>query len=115
GDDRAGSGASTDAELAAARQAADAGQVELAQAICLRILSSRPGQAEAIYLLGLTSLASGQADAAEARFRQVLYLDPRHEDALVHMMLLAEQRGDSRSAANYRRRVQRLSRSEGER
>jgi chemotaxis protein methyltransferase WspC len=37
---------------------------------------------------------------------KALYLDPKHYQALVHMMLLAEQRGDQRAAENYRRRAQ---------
>ena len=40
--------------------------------------------------------------------RRPLYLDPRHKESLVHMMLLAQQRGDDKSAANFRRRLDQI-------
>ena len=44
-------------------------------------------------------------DEAQESLEKALYLDPRHYQALVHMMLLAEHRGDRRLAGNYRRRA----------
>jgi hypothetical protein len=41
-------------------------------------------------------------------------LDPRHYQALVHMMLLSEQRGDQSAVANYRRRAQQAGPREAE-
>jgi chemotaxis protein methyltransferase WspC len=50
---------------------------------------------------------AGDAAAAERAFTRALYLDPRHFDALIHMLALAERRGDAAGAANYRRRAAR--------
>ena len=50
-------------------------------------------------LLGVVHLAEGRpADAAEA-FRKALYLDPDHPDALGHMIVICDSRGDIAQAA----------------
>ena len=42
-------------------------------------------------------------------FRKALYLAPDHPDALSHLVVLAERRGDADQAAALRRRLARLS------
>jgi chemotaxis protein methyltransferase WspC len=59
-------------------------------------------------LLGVLHLAAGLADDATDAFRKALYLDPDDAEALTHMIVLCEQRGDPGQAAGLRRRLDRL-------
>jgi chemotaxis protein methyltransferase WspC len=52
-------------------------------------------------------------DEAQRCLEKTLYLDPKHYQALSHMILLAEQRGDFHSAENFRRRAEQVARTEG--
>jgi len=99
-------------QLASAQQAADRGQFGEAERICRELLELEPANAEAAYVLGVVLSATGSTVEAEACFRQVLYLNPRHEGCLTHMMLLAQQRGDATTAANFQRRAQRSANGE---
>lgn len=92
--------------LRAAQQAADNGLLEEADALCGQVLSRDAVSAEAHCLKGVVLQARGMLDAAQRSLEKALYLDPRHYQALVHLMLLAEQRGDQPAAVNYRRRAQ---------
>ncbi len=92
--------------LAAAEQAADNGRLEEADALCSQVLSRDPASAAAHYLRGVVRQAQGAFGEAQRSLERALYLDPRHYQALVHMMLLAQQRGDQPAATNYRRRAE---------
>ncbi|NQT35968.1 MAG: tetratricopeptide repeat protein, partial [Planctomycetes bacterium] len=74
--------------------------------ICETLLAERPASADVFCLLGLICRASGKLEEAKTHFQKSLYLAPRHHEALVHMMLLAQQRGDEKLAANFRRRAE---------
>jgi chemotaxis protein methyltransferase WspC len=100
--------------LKAAQQAADDGRLEAADVLCGRVLARNPASAEAHYLKGVVRQAQGILTEAQQSLEKVLYLDPRHYQALVHMMLLAEQRGDEVAAANFRRRARRVAAGEAE-
>ncbi len=64
---------------------------------------------EAYYLLALIrDMLGSHAEAAKC-YRKVLYLDPNHSEALLHLALLAENQGD---LAEARRLQQRARRSE---
>ena len=63
--------------------------------------------AELLAIMGTTYAALRNDARAEACYRQALYLDPSHTDALVHLALLLEARGDSASARRLRSRVRR--------
>jgi chemotaxis protein methyltransferase WspC len=103
--DATGAETSTTAMLRAAQQAADSGRLDLAESLCAEVLALEPGTAEAHYLRGVVRQAQGKLDEAQENLEKALYLDPRHYQALVHMMLLAERRGNLRLADNYRRRA----------
>ena len=100
--------------LHAAQLAADNGRLEEADALCGRILSLDPSSTEAHYLRGVVFQAQGLFSEAQRSLEKALYLDPRHYQALVHMMLLSEQRGDQSAMANYRRRAQQAAQREAE-
>jgi chemotaxis protein methyltransferase WspC len=97
--------ASREAMLRAAEEAADQQHFEEADELCGRILADDLACVEAHYLRGVLRQAQGQLPEAHRSWEKALYLDPRHYRSLVHMMLLAEQRGDRAAAANYRRRI----------
>ena len=75
--------------------------------ICQAHLDRAGASVHAFYLLGVIHDAKGSPEAREF-YRKALYLDPNHEDSLLQMALLAEKDGDSATARNLRRRVQRL-------
>lgn len=91
--------------LQAAREAADCGRLEEADALCGQALAEDPASAESHYIRGLVRQARQELAEAQRCFEKALYLDPKHYQALVHLMLLAEQCGDPQAAANYRRRA----------
>ncbi len=92
--------------LATARDAADSGRLDQATVICEKLPAERPASADVFCLLGLICRAGGKLEEAKTHFQKSLYLAPRHHEALVHMMLLAQQRGDEKLAANFRRRAE---------
>jgi chemotaxis protein methyltransferase WspC len=83
------------ASLDDARQFADQGRFEEAIELCAAHLRVHGPSADLFCLLGVVHDASGHADEAEANYRKALYLDPRHEEAVTHLALLAERRGSS--------------------
>jgi chemotaxis protein methyltransferase WspC len=87
-----------------ARQAADAGRLDEAAALCAALADQRPPRADVFCLLGVVRQAQGDFAEAERCFQRALYLDPQHGDALLHAALLARRRGDERLAENYLRR-----------
>ena len=91
--------------LEAARQAADNGRLEEAEKLCGEILTREPTNIEALYLHGVVLQARGMLNEAQRSLEKALYLDPKHYQALVHMILVSEQRGDANATANYRRRA----------
>jgi chemotaxis protein methyltransferase WspC len=93
--------------LHAARVAADRGDVAGALVLAERYLADHPPTAEAFALVGALYAAAGRPADAERAFTRALYLDPGHYDALVHLMILADNRGDAAAAANFRRRAAR--------
>ena len=112
--DALGSAASIAAMLQAAQQTADNGRLGEAETLCAQVLALEPGSAELHYLRGVVRQAQGMFDDAEESLEKALYLNPRHYQALVHMTLLAERRGDTRQASNYRRRASQFAPQEAE-
>lgn len=52
--------------------------------------------------------AQGKEQQAEDYFQKVIYLNPNCEEALIHLALLKESRGDGSGASLIRQRIQRL-------
>jgi chemotaxis protein methyltransferase WspC len=86
---------------------ADAGR--LADAITLgeSAMNARDASADLIALMGTMYDAMREGDRAEVCYRRALYLEPTHEDALVHLALLMEHRGDPVAASRLRARARR--------
>jgi chemotaxis protein methyltransferase WspC len=100
--------------LLAARQAANYGRLQEADELCGQILALDPANTEAHYLRGVVFQAQGLISEAQRSLEKALYLDPKHYQALVHMMLLSEQRGDQNAMANYQRRARQVAPREDE-
>ena len=72
-----------------------------------RAIAEPAADGELLALMGTTYAALQNDTRAEACYRQALYLDPSQTDALVHLALLVERRGDKASAARLRARARR--------
>jgi chemotaxis protein methyltransferase WspC len=99
--------AQTKRDLATARCLADAGRLREAAAACKAHLRQEGGSSDGYYLLGLIHDATGEPLRAEECYRKVLYLEPRHSEALTHLALLSEKKGDVEGARRLRARAQR--------
>ena len=86
-----------------------AGAGRLADAIRLGegAMTATDASAALLSLMGTTFDAMKQDARAEACYRRALYLDPSHADALLHLALLLERKGDATAAARLRTRARR--------
>jgi len=100
-------------ELAHARSLADAGRIGDALAACTAHIEREGPSANAFALLGILRQSGHEEDEAARCFEKALYLEPQHHEALTHLMLLYQQRGDAGRAALLRRRLE-LVRAGGE-
>ena len=100
--------AAEQADLASALALADRGQLAEATSICERHLATHGASVEAYCLLGIVKQAAANAPSAMECFDKALYLDPSHYEALVHLALLHEQRGNRSRAEHLRRRAERV-------
>ena len=93
--------------LSNARQLGDAGQLHEALQVCRQYLQAVPDSAEGHFLHGILQDALGNVELAASSFRKVLYLDPTHQEALLHLALKQEALGDAPGAALLRARARR--------
>jgi len=94
--------------LEAATRLAGDGRMEAAAALCEAHLREKGADAQAYFLLGVIREALNDDDGAEAHLNRAIYLDPGHGEALLHLVLLMERRGDRAGAARLRRRMRRI-------
>lgn len=90
--------------LEAIQALADHGRLDEAARLARDHIAAHGPTVTAYHLLALSLDAAGEAAEAEAAYRKVLYLDPRHEEAIAHLALLLERRGDP-EAARLRMRI----------
>ncbi|MEE8320387.1 MAG: CheR family methyltransferase [Gammaproteobacteria bacterium] len=95
-------------ELEIARQLADTGKLTKAEAICIQCLEANKQDAETYHLLALIQLATGDVQKAAQYFKNVVYLEPIHYDALMYLSTLMGEQGDEKAASRYRERAQRI-------
>ena len=96
-----------EADLARAFAMADRGELGAASRICELHLATNGASAEAYCLLGIVKQAAADLLSAMECFDKALYLEPEYYDALVHLALLHEKRGDGARAEHLRRRAER--------
>ena len=95
------------ANLDDARALADAGKLDEAARLCELHLRQQGASAAAWYLLGTVRDSTGDRTRAAECYAKTLYLEPDHQEALLHRALLAEASGDAATAAQMRRRLTR--------
>jgi chemotaxis protein methyltransferase WspC len=93
--------------LEQAAELANRDRYDEAIAACERHLRLKGPGAAAYYLMGMIRQAAGDRRRAEECFHKTIYLDPRHDEALLALALLADRRGDLAAAAGFRRRAHR--------
>ncbi|HEY9199723.1 MAG TPA: protein-glutamate O-methyltransferase CheR [Gammaproteobacteria bacterium] len=94
-------------ELETATRLANEGHLVEAARLCETHLQQHGPDAQAFYLLALMREAVGEAGEAESLLRKAIYLDPQHYEALTHLALLLQQRGDGANAALMQQRANR--------
>jgi chemotaxis protein methyltransferase WspC len=87
---------------------ADAGRFAEAAALCAKLVKQFGPAARAFRLIAMIRAEAGDLDAAAANYRSALYLDPYDYDALIHLGLLLEKRGDATGANVLLRRAKRI-------
>ena len=90
------------------RRLADRGQLDEAVTLCKTYITQNYTNVEAYVLLGEVYQAKGLEEQAEECFQKAIYLEPNYYEALMHLALLKEHRGDVARAAVLRQRIQRL-------
>lgn len=95
----------TEMSVEDARKLADQGRLADARGILHRILTARNEDAGGRFLLGLVEESLGNIAEAEAQYRQALFLEPGHQEAMQHMALLLRKQGRSDAAGRFERRV----------
>jgi chemotaxis protein methyltransferase WspC len=100
----------TRASLEHATELANLGKLQEARLLCERVIADAGASPEAYCLLGIISNAAGNKDLAIVSFNKSLYLNQAHHEALVHLALLHEERGELPAAANFKRRAERARR-----
>jgi chemotaxis protein methyltransferase WspC len=99
--------------LETAAQLADGGSFVEAAARCEALLREHGPSPAVCCLLGLVRDAMGDRTAAARYYRQTLYLDPNHSEALAHYALLLERQGDASRAHVLRARARHLHAARG--
>lgn len=94
--------------LADATKLADQGRLDEAKRLCNDYLRTQPSSAHALHLLGLIHDAQGDAARAGDCYRKALYLDPQHQEALLHLAYLLEKQGELNAAQRLQQRAGRL-------
>ena len=94
--------------LDAAVELADAGLFADAAALCAEHVRKSGASARAFRLIAMIRAQAGDSDAAAANYRSALYLDPNDYEALIHLGLLLEKRGDASGAGVLFRRAKRV-------
>ena len=94
--------------LQQASQLADQGRLAEAEQACNAHLKTEPASAQAMYLLGLLADARGDMARATDHYRRALYVDPGHEEALLHLASLRAKQGDEDGAKRLQQRARRL-------
>lgn len=99
--------AATPDVLEEAMALANMGRLADAEILCEEQMRQHGASAALFHLLGLICSAGGRIGAADRYYRKALYLEPNHQESLVHLALLLEQQGDERGARLLRNRAQR--------
>lgn len=95
-------------DLEMAREFADKGSLTQATELCDRYLADHPSSADAHLLKGELHQSLGNEDAALGCFSRAVYLNPQMQEALTHLLIMHEGKGNIEKADVVRARLQRL-------
>lgn len=93
--------------LLTAKQMANSAQYNEAEKLCREHISKHGEHQEAYYLLGLIASSKKQTELAESMLRKTLFLNPKHYEALIHLSLLLQEKGDILNAELFKNRANR--------
>ena len=82
---------------------ANAGDIENAIRICQESLQIKGTQTDLLYILAILHQTAGDFETSEKLLEKAVYLEPRHEGALLSLALIAKRRGDTTAERRYRR------------
>jgi len=86
---------------------ANEGHMDEAAERCETLLRKKSPPAGAHYLLGIIREAAGNTQDAEQLFRKTIYLEPNHYEALTHLSVIYDKKGDTQNARRFRERAAR--------
>lgn len=86
---------------------ANSGQASEARQRCEALLAELGPNAEAFYWLGLLADAQGLGSDAQGFYRKALYLQPDHQESLLHLAALLAAQGDLAGARRLQERAAR--------
>ena len=95
-------------DLDLAFELADEGNLDEALSLCNDFIKHHVDSSKAYYLSGVIYDNKGEIDKADKSLHKAVYLDPQNIEALVHLSLIAEQRGNHDEAIRYKQRAQRV-------
>ncbi len=98
----------TNNALLKAKQLADSGKLIESETICMKYLENNKTDKEVYYLLAIIQLAIGNEQKSLQYFKNVIYLDPEHYDALMYLATMLGEQGDELGAKRFRERASRL-------
>lgn len=99
--------------LQRARELADSGRLDEAQAVLGAAVTESAPTAEALELLGVLRVSTGDDQGAGTAFQQALYLDPTRVVCLLQLAMMCERSGDARAAEAYWARARRAESRDG--
>jgi len=105
---------SVDALFDRAETLANDGRLREAAELCRACIEREGPSVRGYFLLGVVADALGDGEQALSYFRKVIYLQPGHEQALLHLALLKRQRGEVERANHFERRARSVGRRDGE-
>lgn len=97
-----------DKDIDLAFKLADEGKIDASLEICNELISNHTDTAKAYYLLGIIYDTKGDTSRSYEALHKAIYLDPHNAKALMHLSLIAEQRGDQEESIHLRQRAQRV-------
>ncbi|WP_126455752.1 CheR family methyltransferase [Sulfuriflexus mobilis] len=86
---------------------ANKGELDKAMQIVSKHLGEDRFSSRGYYLMGLIHDADGNFEQARASMKKAIYLNPDNIEALIHLSLMAEQRGDISESERMRDRAER--------
>jgi chemotaxis protein methyltransferase WspC len=82
---------------------ANAGDIATAIQLCQQALRSDGTQTDLLYTLAMLHQTMGDFKISQKILEKAVYLEPRHQGALLSLALIAKEQGDTVAERRYRR------------